>query len=394
MLTKGKLRTHSIDAPAGRTLAARLASTDGRPSGFDYLRIVLALSIVAFHSAITAGGKSADTALWASPLQPLLRAILPMFFALSGFLVAGSLERCRTLVSFLGLRVIRIYPALMVEVLLSALIIGPGVTRLSSGAYFGGSEFRHYLLNMTGDIHYRLPGVFANNPFPEIVNLQLWTVPYELGCYLSLAMLAVFGLVRRPFLAPLAAAALCTAHFAYRLFAHHGVFPSAVVQGPLLIVSFLCGIALYLYRDRVPWDRWLFAAAAIASLVLLRGVPAGAYPSVILLGYVTVWLGLTNARRIFIIRGADLSYGVFLYGFVIQQLFAFLFPHDRFWWLNILVCIPCALGFAALSWGLIEKPALRLKKPLMALEGMLVPPRPQSGWSVKSHEGVDTPRPA
>jgi peptidoglycan/LPS O-acetylase OafA/YrhL len=53
-----------------------------------------------------------------------------MFFALSGFLVAGSPERSKTLLTFLGLRAIRIYPALGVEVVLSALLIGTAVTTL------------------------------------------------------------------------------------------------------------------------------------------------------------------------------------------------------------------------------------------------------------------------
>ena len=83
-----------------RTLAERFAETGGRPSGFDYLRIILALSVVALHSVITTKGVAADVMMWETPLRPLLRAVLPMFFALSGFLVAGSLERCRSLISF------------------------------------------------------------------------------------------------------------------------------------------------------------------------------------------------------------------------------------------------------------------------------------------------------
>ena len=59
-----------------------------------------------------------------------------MFFCLSGFLVAGSLERCRTPISFAGLRIFRIFPALVVEVLLSALILGPLLTHYSLKMYF------------------------------------------------------------------------------------------------------------------------------------------------------------------------------------------------------------------------------------------------------------------
>jgi peptidoglycan/LPS O-acetylase OafA/YrhL len=366
------------------SLGARLAETKGRPSGFDYLRIGLAIAVIAMHGAITTGGEAADFAAWVTPLRPLLRSILPMFFALSGFLVAGSLERCRTLVSFLGLRVIRIYPALAVEVLLSAFIIGLSITTVPVGTYLTSPDFFRYLLNITGDIHYLLPGVFTNNPYPNTVNAQLWTVPFELGCYITISGLALLGVVKRPYLAPAAAIAISGLHLGYRLYEHHGasLYMLGGIPGTLLIVSFLVGISLYLYRERVSWDGRLFGAAAVAAAVLLV-VPGGEYPAVPLLGYVTVWLGLTDYRRLAIIRGADLSYGVYLYGFVIQQLFAFLFPQFRYWWASILVCVPCALLFAAGSWNLIEKPALKLRGPLMKLEAILFPASGRPFWQKK-----------
>jgi peptidoglycan/LPS O-acetylase OafA/YrhL len=366
------------------SLGARLAETKGRPSGFDYLRISLALAVIAMHGAITTGGQEADFVLWETPLRSVLRAILPMFFALSGFLVAGSLERCRTLVSFLGLRVIRIYPALTVEVILSAFIIGLSITTVPARTYLTSPEFHRYLLNITGDIHYLLPGVFTNNPFPRTVNAQLWTVPYELGCYVTISGLALIGVVKRPYLAPVAAVGICVLHLGYRLIKHHGqsLYMLGGIPGTLLIVSFLVGISLYLYRERVSWDGRLFGVAAVAS-ALLAFVPGGEYLAVLLLGYVTVWLGLTDYRRLAVIRGADLSYGVYLYGFVIQQLFAFLFPQFRYWWASILVSVPCALLFAAGSWNFIEKPALKLRGQLMKLEAMLFPASGRPSWQKK-----------
>lgn len=174
------------------SLDERLRATNGRPSGFDYLRLGLAISVVLDHSVVMTYA-SGDTDLYASPLRPFLRAVVPMFFALSGFLVAGSLERSKTLLTFLGLRVIRIYPALAAEVLLSAFLIGSAVTTLPFADYFRDPLFLSYLLNVFGDIHYFLPGVFANNPRPDVVNMQLWTVPFELLCYVTLTALVVAG---------------------------------------------------------------------------------------------------------------------------------------------------------------------------------------------------------
>ena len=94
------------------------------PTGFDYLRIGLATAVLVWHSIILSTGSTPlDRALWSGPFRFLPAAILPMFFALSGFLVSASLERTR-LHQFLTLRVLRIIPALAVVVVLSALILG------------------------------------------------------------------------------------------------------------------------------------------------------------------------------------------------------------------------------------------------------------------------------
>jgi peptidoglycan/LPS O-acetylase OafA/YrhL len=368
--------TRVVPTGAGApSLAERLVATEGRPSGFDYMRIVLAVSVIGMHAALTTGGDHPNILLWTSPLRPFVRAILPMFFALSGFLIAGSLERCRTLVSFLGLRVIRIYPALCVEVMLSAFLIGPMVTTNATlQSYFLDHRFFTYMLNALGDIHYYLPGVFTQNPFPDYVNKQLWTVPYELGCYVCISLLALIGLVKRPFLAPLAVALICIGRIGFHsLKGHNHPYLVQAVPGSLLIVGFLCGISLYLYREKISWDWRLCVPVTLVGLVCISTTAILDSVGVVLLAYTTVWIGLTNLKRIFVIRSADLSYGVFLYGFVIQQLFAFLFPGLRVWWASILVCVPSALIFAALSWNLVEKPALKLRKPLMKLENMLFP---------------------
>jgi peptidoglycan/LPS O-acetylase OafA/YrhL len=109
--------------------------------------------------------------------------ILPMFFALSGFLVTGSLFRTRTLTEFIALRLLRLVPALAVEVTLSAVVLGALFTSLPIGQYFSDPAFWKYFLNIAGRIHYSLPGVFQDNPIP-IVNISLWTIPYELEWYL------------------------------------------------------------------------------------------------------------------------------------------------------------------------------------------------------------------
>ena len=180
-------------------------------SGFDALRLILAVGILCFHSTFVTRGD--DAVAWHLPYRPLSSLMLPMFFALSGYLVAGSFFRTETLAQFLTLRVLRIVPALFVEVVLCALVLGPTVTSLPLSDYFSAPEFRTYWFNVIGFIHYFLPGVFHENPLP-IVNLSLWTVPFELECYVGLAILAAGTLLYRPKLLVTAFAALSIAAIA------------------------------------------------------------------------------------------------------------------------------------------------------------------------------------
>lgn len=111
------------DAPSPlKTFGAVMAA--GRTTGFDYMRLVLATAVLCTHSIDVSYGVKFTIEFANGPIRPLIALLLPMFFALSGFLVAGSLERCRSLVSFMGLRVIRLAPALAFETVLAALILG------------------------------------------------------------------------------------------------------------------------------------------------------------------------------------------------------------------------------------------------------------------------------
>lgn len=332
------------------------------------MRIILACGVVLMHSASTSYGPGADRDLWMSPISPFVRIILPMFFALSGFLVAGSMLRCKTIIMFLGLRFIRIYPALAVEVLLSAFLIGAAVTTFDLSRYFTDPLFARYLVNVTGHISFLLPGVFADNPVPHIVNAQLWTVPFELICYLSITLCILAGAKKWHVIAPLAAALILLAHVGGRLYRGAVIAePIDHVAGYLLVAYFLGGVSIYLYRDRIVCSPLWGAVSAIASIGLLS-FSTGQYLALIPVSYLTAYLGTRNPARIAMLRGADYSYGVFLYGYAIQQTLMFAFPDLRIWWINAALALPIAFVFAWFSWTFVEKPALRLKSVVTRLE--------------------------
>lgn len=346
----------------------------GRTTGFDYLRLGLATAVLCSHSIDVSYGVKFTVAFENGPIRPLIAILVPMFFALSGFLVAGSLERCRSLVGFMGLRMIRLAPALAFETVLAALILGPLLTRLPLAAYFSDGLLPRYFLNMVGHIQYLLPGMFEDNPWPGTVNAQLWTVPYELVCYITLASLALFSIHRRRGLFALVVVGLNLVLGARYVFnaASAGWNPNPVAPGPVMVLAFLYGIALYLYRDRIPHSTRIGLAAGALTLALLIH-PATDYLVPLPAAYFTVWLGLLRPRASVLTRHGDYSYGIFLFGFPIQQAVTQLMaPGFRDWYWNIAVALPLAILFAMLSWHAVEKPSLALRGPLKRIEDRML----------------------
>ncbi|GAA4020076.1 acyltransferase [Sphingomonas swuensis] len=342
-----------------QTLGGRLTYTGGRPSGFDYQRILLAVAVVTWHSVYVTGGRELQQFVGLGPARPIVAAILPMFFALSGFLVAGSLARSASMLQFFGLRALRIFPALFAEVLLSAMILGPLVTTMTLSGYFGDAEFWRYLLNVTGNIHYDLPGVFKNNPVPGVVNGQLWTIPYELECYIAIGIISVLGVVRRARLFGLVVLALMTLQWSLALYSEPQY--SVAVSGRVLVLAFLFGVSIFQLRDVVPWHPLLFwmSVAMATAFFYLPHSDAFAAPFI---AYISAYLGLCNPRANSLNKLGDLSYGIFLYGWPIQQ--TAMWMGVTGFWSNLSLSLLLATAFAYLSWNLVEKPALGLKKHL------------------------------
>lgn len=324
---------------------------DNRPSGFDYLRLSLAVSVLVYHSIAVSYGSEAAARFLEGPWRPLAIFIVPSFFALSGFLVAGSLER-NTIPAFLTLRALRIFPALTVEVMISALLIGPLLTVIPWPDYFTNGEFYAYFLNVIGNIHYTLPGVFANQPPPNMVNAQLWTVPYELDCYIAITVLALARLIK-PARLLLAVTALMLMFTVRDLYFTAPVALAQKQPGPMLVVAFLFGVLLYLARSMIPSSGLLAAASAVLSWVLLDFAQT-IYLAAIPVAYLTAYLGVQDPRRFSVIRGADYSYGIYLYSYPIQQSVAFLLPSTKTWFFNTAISLPLSAIAAYLSWTLLE----------------------------------------
>ena len=100
---------------------------------------------------------------------------------------------------------------------------------------------------------------------------------------------------------------------------------------------FFAGAALQISQARIPL--WMGAVSAVA------------FPFVGPLALPAAVIGLSRAGKL----PADLSYGIYIYAFPIQQVLA------AYGQLNLATAVLSVLPFAAASWFLVEKPAMALK---------------------------------
>ena len=372
----------------GATIGSVLAANRGLGPGFDYVRLGLALLIFNAHAGAITNGRPEDNLLivgnaaarsvhhWSSWREPIYTALVPAFFAVSGFLVTSSAFRTRNVRTFLAFRLLRIFPALTVEVTLSALVLGPVFTALPLREYFTNEHFFRYFGNIAGFVTFVLPGVFLANPVPGIVNNNLWTLPPEFWCYLLLAGLMIVTLVysRAVYSVLFVVATVFMLPWA---FLHEYGMSRGNLELPVIVYYFFAGCFLYHWRDRIPLNAVLYLVAGVAAYALFY-LPHMVMIAPLFLSYFIVAVGMTRWPHLPLVKRGDYSYGIYLYGFPLTQALAASLPWlTRETLLFRLSAFVLTAAFAVFSWHCLEKPALRFKTLLVAAPKL--PPKHLSG---------------
>ena len=362
------------------TVGSVLARSRGIGPGFDLLRILLALYIFYGHTLWIAGTLSHGVAI-AGPAnapasaigvagsggfegwtRPIHVAAVPVFFALSGFLVSGSAFRLRRTTTFLAFRFLRIFPALVAELTLCAVLLGPVLTSLNVASYFRDPVFWRYAGNLIGWVTFDLPGLFLNNPVRAIVNVNLWTLPAEFDCYLVTAALMLTGVLYHRTLFTITMA-LATAGFAVANMGYGYAVTPGILPPVAITYYFFVGVLFFHWQDQIRAHWALFLSSAVIAYMLLM-VQNMVFVAPIFVTYCTVFVGLLAVPRIPLISSGDYSYGIYLYGFPIAQALVAIAPGTfvghRYLLLLAAVAVTCA--FAALSWHVVEKRTLLLKR--------------------------------
>jgi peptidoglycan/LPS O-acetylase OafA/YrhL len=343
----------------------KVAEAIQRPyDNFTALRLALAVAVVISHAFSVGTGRHIDEPLTTLTGYTLGEHGVNGFFAVSGFLVAMSWDRRGGAVPFALARLLRVFPGLIVAVLVTALVIGGAMTTLSAAAYLqDGRVWRMIWVTVTTfKSATTLPGVFEGNPLRWPIS-TVWTLRYELICYAGLLAYGVLGGFRRPvvMLAGAGAAALALA-----VLAAIGPVPKGQETALRLPLIFACGSLAYLYRDRLPLTPLLAAGALLAPILAALALPALYAPalfvaSAYLFLFIAMAPGLSHPR---LEPRWDISYGVYLYGWPVQQALQALYPAVPGWIMLGPALVATGL-IAAASWLLVERPALDLKSRLM-----------------------------
>jgi peptidoglycan/LPS O-acetylase OafA/YrhL len=323
------------------------------PLNFLALRYLAALCVVFAHSFVLTGKLPLDLLAFVPALGGIAVLGVTIFFLISGYLVTQSWSQQPLWARFALKRLLRVYPALA-ACLVFSIFLGASVTTLPARAYWQSEELPGYLLkNLLLQNYPPLPGVFTHNPLPSVVNGSLWTISIEVSCYLGVMALGVAGALATRMRA---ACVLSVALVCAMLWGQYAnLFGAMVVSAalPTYYAAFVCGALLFQWRTRVPSSVLAAASLLLASLALPQH-PIAHVLHIALLGILVLnlarWLGHHWPERN---NPVDLSYGIYLYAFPIQQALAQSFPQDS-GWVNLAKTIPLCIVCAGLSWHFIE----------------------------------------
>jgi len=340
---------------------------ESRDNNFQLIRFVAAIGVFVSHTFPLAGYGLGGKA------QMLGHVSLNIFFIISGFLVCKSFFE-RPINEYFLSRALRIFPALIIVVIFSVFILGLLVTDLKPLEYLSNPIIYDYILKnillILPNTPQNLPGVFAHAPYAPTVNAPLWSLPYEVVCYLLLAVIALLVGARNR-IKLFAGLSLLLFVFCFSIYMANTITRSvdfAVFFNKdtyRLIGLFFLGVSIFIFKDRVMISHYIMLGLILVFALSLIYRPVA---------IVTFYLSLTYALFYFsyAIRGpilhfnsiGDYSYGIYIFGYPIQQAVEHFLPN-----LALVSYFTLTFGItfllSLLSWHLIEKNALNIKKTML-----------------------------
>ncbi len=369
-----------------------------RTNALNLVRLGLALLVLVAHGYYLSGAGTGPS--WRG--ENLGGWAVFSFFTLSGYLITAS-RFANPLPRFLALRVARIYPAFLVCLLLTVVVFAP------LAWWAEGRPWAAYLSTPTTPLAYvaqnlglhigvyDVGGTPAAVPYPGAWNGSLWTLFFEFCCYLAVGLLVCLPVVRRR--RGLLGVAFALSVLAWATApAWSAALPSDLALLARLLPPFLGGALVQVLVGRRGFRMPLAVAAAALSALLVAHVDLwGAQLAAPLIAYALLWLG-TVLPSPGLVQRHDISYGVYIYAFPVQQLLVYagatrlgLAGYD-------VVAALATAALATLSWRLVERPVLRaarrrVSRPGSGPRGDVAPQHPQGVPALVAHDPRDEGQP-
>ena len=345
--------------PGRRTGDVLAEAFDPTANSLTLLRLGLAVTVAVTHGQVNGFG-------WQGRIgaTEIGQIAVDGFFIVSGLLVTRSYLTLRSFPRFAWHRFLRIMPGFWSCLLVTALLVAPLVAVLERRSPFsvfvGDRSAVAYVGRNAGLLmeQYDIAGLLKTVPNPDAFDGPLWTLVFEAVCYVLVAALGVCGiLLRRRWMMGVSLLVLWSSF----ILLDAGMLTLPGTSLPALLrfaFVFSLGATAWLYADRLPIS-WPLAVGALTLLVgALLTQHTYQIAGGVGLAYVLVWLSVRAPLRS---PRTDLSYGMYIYHWPVQQVMALLGLTVLGTTAFVALSVLAAAAFAFLSWHLIESPALRYK---------------------------------
>lgn len=324
-----------------------------RSENLQFVRFLAAVFVIVAHAYVLCTGSNAgDWMIRLTGGQLTLGHIaVSVFFFCSGLLIAKSAERTKHFIPYIKARALRIFPSLCF-VTVFVMIAGGFGSELGLREYWMQGETWRYLLNCGMILQHNLPGVFENAPYVSTVNGALWTLPVECVCYIGCFLFYCARFMKKRKFSVTIPLVTVFVLLVYYFAADNAVLLSALSA----CFFFYIGMAYYVYRDCVVlrWQYAVIAGAALGVSVVFRIAVWGlflCFPYILLV----LWYGAPQISPMISAVG-NFSYGMYLWGFPIQQAVIYFSGDHMSPAANILASLPLSMILGAVTFYLCEKP--------------------------------------
>lgn len=322
----------------------RLAQCVKKSNNLQLMKFLAAIMVICSHAFPIVEGNIKNEPLYRLTGGQLSFGGLAVaiFFLSAGFFIASSVEKKRTAKAYFTARCLRIFPLLWI-VVIASILLGAVVTSYTAVTYWSDKRTWLYLLNGLLIPVHNLPGVFENNSYLPTVNGALWTLPVEFACYIACFLCYKLQLLQPKF------------YWIYMIPASVIAFGLLLVEGrcPFLMqiyrpcFLFIIGMGYWIYREKIVLNfKWIPIGALLLVLSFVFHLAnVGMFVIFPYLCMLIWFCGIQVPEKLNVV--GDMSYGIYLCGFPIQQLLSFLYGKELSIECHMLlgIVIACVVGF-------------------------------------------------